>query len=384
MSDDFDDDLDKARNANKEVRRAVREGNLKIGMDADQKVNTVLTHLERYEKGLMGRIENDIRELEDALRSFRKDIGMEKDELHKMDDSIGRWNRITLYLDFLEDKIQELEQERREKAERMSGSEDEEDSEDVDVPSELDINLDNLRAGREPFALEGLDLSDIKFNTYGLRAVVDDLNFIMAKSLGPVAGEIEDEKNLLYKGLNEIVEAMEEAAESHNHLLEVKEILRQAEDDDELLKKLEDENANSRVEEQINRTLKGTKKVDNEFNHLLSKERDLIELIREAHELVRHQIDLDQEFLSNVDNELGNSKWWGFRKTGLYKKLENMRGKSGNLDNELDKMVENLDEIRTVLDNVRERKQKQETREEEILSKVESYLDEYSEMMESS
>lgn len=384
MSKKFEDDLEKAKNANSEVRRAVREGSLELGMDANQKVQTVLTHLERYEEGLMERVERDTRELKDALDKFRNDIEMEKDELHKMDDSIARWNRATIYLDFLEDRIKELDQERKERAAAAATSEDEEGDDGSDVPDELEINTRRLRSGNEPFALDGLDLDDIHHNTYGFTAVEEDLGFIYQKSLAPVAGEIEEEENFLYKGLDEVVEAMKDAADTHNHLLEVKEILARAEEDDDLLRELEEKDIDSKIKDQIGTTLRATGDVEDTLDHLLDKEREMIDLVREAHELVKHQIDLDEEFLSKMDNELGNSKWWGFRKTGLYKRLDTMRGRSSELDRELDYMVETFDEMRKILDNVQERKQGEERKEEKVLSKVESYLNEYSDMMESS
>jgi len=383
MSNSVNDDLEKAKTANSEVRRAVREGNLELGMDANQKVQTVLTHLERYEEGLMERVERDTRELKDALDRFRKDIDMEKDELHKMEDSIKRWNRATIYLDFLEDRIKELDQERKERAAEAAASE-EEGEDGSDVPDELEINIHRLRSGNEPFALDGQDLDDLDHNTYGLTAVEEDFGFIYQKSLAPVAGEIKEEENFLYKGLSEIVKAMQDAADTHNHLLEVKEILARAEEDDELLRELEEKDVESKIKDQIGRTLRGTKDVDDTLNHLLDREREMIDLVREAHELIEHQIDLDEEFLSKMDRELGNSKWWGFRKTGLYKRLDRMRGRSSELDRELDYMVETLDEIRNILDKVQERKQRKERKEEKVLSKVESYLNEYSDMMESS
>lgn len=384
MSKKFEDDLERAKNANSEVRRAVREGSLELGMDANQKVQTVLTHLERYEEGLMERVERDNRELEDALDKFRNDIEMEKDELHKMDDSIARWNRATIYLDFLEDRIEELDQERKERAAAAATSEDEDEDDGSDVPDELEVNVRRLRSGNEPFALDGLDLDDIRHNTYGLTAVEEDLAFIYQKSLAPVAGEIEEEENFLYKGLDEVVEAMKDAADTHNHLLEVKEILARAEEDDELLRELEGKDVDSKIKDQIGATIRATGDVEDTLDHLLDKEREMIDLVREAHELVKHQIDLDEEFLSKMDSELGNSKWWGFRKTGLYKRLDNMRGRSSELDRELDYMVETLDEMRKILDKVQERKQGEERKEEKVLSKVESYLNEYSDMMESS
>lgn len=382
--DRFEDDLKKAQNANSEIRRAVREGDLELGMDAVQRVQTVLTHLERYEEGLMERVERDHNALETAIQEFRNELDMDRDELHKMDETVSRWNRVTIYLGFLEDRINEMDERRKEARSRVEGESEDDDSGSVDVPEEVELSIPDLRAGREPFTLDGLDITDISSNTYGLNHVGHDLEFIARRSLSPVAGELEEEDNLQFKALKEVVESIEDAANTHRHLLEVKEILSMAEEDDELLEKMEEKDANSRIKDQIERTVSGTRDIDDNFDHVLDKERDLIDLIREANELIQEQIDLDEEFLSKMDNELGESKWFNFRKTGLYKRLDNMRGKSSELDNELEMMEGYFDDIRNILENARSRKQKQDTREGKVLSKTENYLQEYSEIMESS
>lgn len=390
--DRFNNDLEKAKNANSEVRRAVREGNLEIGMDAVQKVQTVLTHLDRYEEGLMERVERDHNELETAVQDFRKELDMGKDELHKMEETISRWNRVTLYLDFLEDTIVEMDEKRKEARERAAASSDSEDGDDEsgspDIPDELEISIPNLWQGKEPFTMAGLDITDISSNTYGVYHVEKDLRFIVQKSLGPMAGELEEEENLQYEALSNVVDAMEDATKTHRHLLEVKEILSVTEEDDKLLENMEEKDVGTKIKRQIEDTVKGTHSSEDNFDHILDKERELVELIREAHELISEQIDLDEEFLSQMDTELGESKsfskWLDFRNTGLYSRLSNMGGRSSKLDKELDKMENHFDDIRNILDKARERKKQQETREEKVLSRTENYLQEYSEIMEES
>jgi DNA repair exonuclease SbcCD ATPase subunit len=388
MSDELDDSMEKMKDVNPAVRRAMKEGNLELGMNAAEQVNTVLRNLDSYEEGLMKKVENDIEELEDAIDKFRGLVDLEEDELHSIEESEGKWSRVTLYLDFLKDRVEELEQERKREAEEAAAAAEaeEEDSGGVsDVPEELDVDIRKLREGYEPFAApKDLDLSDYRSDSYGLEGIIQDMGFIVQKSLAPVAGEIEEDENKLYKALKETVDAIEDAAKTHSELLEVKEILNIAEEDDELLEELEEKDVKSQIQEQIERAIEGTGRVEDEFRHLEEREEQLMELIKNAHELIERQVELDEEFLNRVDNELGRKKsfarWLEFRNTGLYRDLRAMEGKSEDLDKEVERIGQEFDNMRKILDEVMKRKQSEEIREEKVLSEVEDYLQEYSSM----
>lgn len=355
-----DDDLEKVKNANREVRRAVREDNLDMSVDAEQKINKILMHVEKYEKGLMSEVDDARSELRDAINEFQSVRDLAPDEKHQVEEMEERWGRINTYLRFLEKEIQRIEE---------SHASDDSDSE-VDLP----IDIDNLMAGRAPFAYTEMDLSGWHSTLYGLNGVEEDLNYIIENSLKPLAGELEEEDNKIHEVLVEVTEALEEAAELHDDLLEIRYILSKAEEDEQLEEQIAEKDANQKLKNDIEDAHTKTVREEEVLEEIKNKEEQLFTEMKEAHEMIKSHTDVDQSFIQRINKDVGELKWFDLKSTGLIKSINEISRKSEDLDRELESLIKGFNRAKELTQQVIERKKKEETEEEKILEEIEEYL----------
>ncbi|MBY6287370.1 hypothetical protein GLT90_02060 [Nanohaloarchaea archaeon H12] len=356
----IDDDLEKVKNANREVRRAVREGNIGLGVDAEQKINKVLMHVEKYEKGLMSEVEGARSELGDAIDKFQDVRDLATDEKHQVEEMEERWARINTYLRFLEKKTQSIEESHT--------------SDDVDSDVDLPIDIDNLNAGREPFAYTEMDLSGWHSTLYGLNGVEEDLNHIIENSLKPLAGELEEEDNEIHEVLIEVTEALEEVAELHEDLLEVRYILSEAEEDEQLEKQIAEKNANQKLKDDIEDAYTTTVNEDEVLDQIKREEKQMFKQMKEVHEMIKSHTNVDQTFIQRINKDIGELKWFNLKSTGLVKSINKISRKSEDLDRELETLIENFNRVKELTQQVIERKKEGKTDEDKILEEIEEYL----------
>lgn len=361
----IDDDLEKAKDANREVRRAVREGNLDLGVDAEQKINKILKHIEKYENGLMSEVQDAKGNLDNAINKFQNLTDLSPDEKHQVEEMEKRWGRIDTYLRAVESQVQDIEE---------SGASDNNDSDSGSF-----INVENLMTGRHPFAFDGMALPGWDGTLYGLNGVKEDLEHIIQNSLKPLAGELEEENNKIHEALVEVTEALEEAAELHNDILEVKYILSKAKEDEQLENKIAEKNANQKLKNDIKDAYGEIEEDTEALKKIESKEEELFNKMKEAHNIVKSHMNVDQSFIQRINRDVGEIKWFGMKSTGLIKSINNISKKSEELDRELQSLIEEFKRAKELTQQVIERKEKAKTDEDKIIEEIDEYLSELEE-----
>lgn len=223
--------------------------------DAEQKLNRVLQILDHVEEDFQDVLEEDKKRIKAAIRNIGRAEKEEETEEKAEED--------------VEKRILRADHWAREANNVIEGA--------------GAVQEDQLLSGRGPYMVDGLDYS----GAYGLEDMHDDLENV-EKRISLIVSNINEEEGNLGEGFKELLEAAQEVVKLHSYVYELKELLKEAEDDTDFMEKLSKEekfkdlysdarDADKYEEEDLEPKLERLEEEEEELFNQLQKADDLFE-----------------------------------------------------------------------------------------------------------
>lgn len=221
--------------AENEVQEGAQTGNEAEEEDAAEEIQQALKRLNDVQQISSTQLENDRERVQDAMAKVREELDLEGDEYEKSVDVDHRIKRAERYLELVDGAT---------KWTRAKS--------DTPIHEALILGKDfsrgavnaNYNKASEVEAataaqLNGVNLASGTF--YGLQSVYDDLNKAR-KELQLVTKDVQQENNDQQKAFDELLSAVKVLREVHEHIVEVQELLNTAEQEDQQIEEIAQDN----------------------------------------------------------------------------------------------------------------------------------------------
>lgn len=240
--------------------------------DAEQKLNRVLQILDYVEGDFQEVLEENKNRINDAINDLEEAEEDEEVEEKAEVDIEKRIGRVDIFLEMAVEKIDE------------SGGMDEA----------------ALINGTRPYDFGGIDYG----GAYGLEAGREDLEMI-EKRLNQIVSNIKEEEGFIGEGLQELLEAAQEVVAMHEYTYELKQLLKEAEEDTEFMEKLaQDDQFKDLYSDARDAETHEKEDLEPKMNKIEEEEEQLFEALKKADKLVEKHLSLNSYVIQLLENKV--------------------------------------------------------------------------------
>jgi hypothetical protein len=247
------------------------EGERKEERDAEMKLNRVLEVLDSVEDDFQEALEVNKERINDAINDLEEAEEDEEVEEKAEEDITQRVQRAHTFIQHAVEQIQE----------------------------EGAINPEPLKNGRGSYSISHTGYG----GAYGLLAVEEDMEMV-EKRLNQIVSNIQDEEGFIGEGLKELLEAANEVITVHKYTNELKELLKEAEEDTEFMERLaEKEKFKELFSEARDADEYEESDLEPKLERLEEEERELYEALEKADKLVEKHLQLNRTVITMLENK---------------------------------------------------------------------------------
>lgn len=223
----------------------------------------------------------------------------------------------------------------------------------------------------------------------------DDLNNILTQYLRPIWSTDEDVQTEENEALEDLRETIENSISAHQKLNQYKQILIVAKRDHDLQKQIAESRTVQELDEEVHESGNGIQRLEREIEEIEALERDFISEIEDAMAVIEEKLEVDQEIISELVEEIGESKG---RASKLFSKFINSEESEllpmlQQLDQRYEQdeigidirnnlMVPLRDQVKPAAISILQDERGEERAEEQLLEELRTYVEEHQSLFE--
>ena len=248
--------------------------------DAERKLNRVLEIFDFVEGDFQEVLQENSRNIKGAIRNLENAEEDEEVEERAEHDIQQRVQRAHV---FVENVLEEIRD---------------------DIDDDGSVNEAALVGGNPPY-----DAGITSYGgAYGLNQVKEDSKAI-EKRLNQIVSDIQEEEGFMGSGLKALIEAAREVVKIHGYTYELKQLLKEAEEDTEFMEKLSKEEQFKDLYSDARDADKHEKEdLEPKLNQLEKEEEQLFEALKQADELLDKHLSLNGTLISMLENKTSKGK----------------------------------------------------------------------------
>lgn len=346
--------------AEKEAEDGADKGNEEEEEDAARKIQDALETMNEVLVMTGSELEKDREEVNDAIEKVKDAIGLKQDEHEKIGYIDQRFKRANIFLHEAADILPD----------RGPGGSDL-------LNGEGNYNLvDSWRDEISIGAVQGIEgkhkagPSISPDQIYGLSGVKEDFDKIK-QALDYISEEIEEEEGEIAEAFEELMDAAEAAAGFHKVLMKLKNLLDEAERDDDLLEELAQQRNWKRLYDEADEEESEEKQLENRKAKITGEENALRNQLREALNLLNRHLQEDEAVIQEISGELEHED----RDIAeSIVKLSNEVGDEGyeDLIGDLNSLIGSIE---TRIERIEDEDTSEDQREKEVIEKIQERLE---------
>ena len=359
--------------AEKEIQDGAENGNEDEEEDAAEEIQQALKTLNDIQQISSTQLEDDRKRVQDAMKGVREELELEEDEYEKSVDVDHRIQRAEKFMELAEGQS------------GWSGSASNPNiheglilGKDLTGGKFADYNQASAVASETSSGVKGVELASGSF--YGLQSVYDDLNKAR-KELQLITKDVKRENNDQQKAFDKLLSAVKILREVHEHIVEVQDLLDTAEQEDQQLEQIAQNNnwkhlygmADQEVDEE-NSLEKGEERLEQEEQKIRSE-------MDKAMKMINKHMKEDDQVIDVLRDALNNgTKLEELVKNNLLPKFDTVSAKDTDMWSDGDAKaglegVANLVEgLENILDKLENQDELEEKRDREFIDEINQYL----------
>ena len=256
-----------------EERRAMTQALKNNSFEGEKKAEELMQRLKRtlYAKGddINTDINNSLDRLDSSINQLKNSVTAEEEIFTEFNEITQVWDRVGKYIDY-------LYAENPDPKHALKGT-------DNAYPNSL-ILPDNLQR-------------------YNSQEMAGDLKKLYQRHLSPIVGALDDESIGSETPLRKLSDAIEETVRSHQYLNEYKHILKIALEDEELRRRIAEENGLNDLQGAITSDEEDLQRFNQRLEDLEQTEKRVIERVQEAHEILEKKTRIDDNVIEGIAEE---------------------------------------------------------------------------------
>ena len=256
-----------------EERRAMIQALKNNSFEGEKKAEELMQRLKRtlYAKGddINKDINNSLDRLDSSINQLKNSVTAEEEIFTEFNEITQVWDRVSKYIDY-------LYAENPDPKHALEGT-------DNAYPNSL-ILPDNSQR-------------------YNSQEMAGDLKKLYQRHLSPIVGALDDESIGSEAPLRKLSDAIEETVRSHQYLNEYKHILKIALEDEELRRRIAEENGLNDLQGAITSDEEDLQRFNQRLEDLEQTEKRVIERVQEAHEILEKKTRIDDNVIEGIAEE---------------------------------------------------------------------------------